>query len=213
MARLLWIASIHLQARRFAARDDTAGVFAGGWATLGLIQVGPARVWRFSRLGIKSGAGVGDAALSPGGSASGSLLGDTNAKGIAIMGTFNWEHIHLRSPDPEATARWYQDMLEAEVIRTPQPDGGTRIDLNLGGGQKVFIASASPDSATSAAPQTPYFGLEHIGLTVNDIDAAVTELKRKGVVFTTDPKTVRPGVRIAFMRGPENVLIELIQRG
>jgi hypothetical protein len=28
-----------------------------------------------------------------------------------------------------------------------------------------------------------------------------------------DPTTVRPGVRIAFLRGPENVSIELIQRG
>jgi lactoylglutathione lyase len=55
--------------------------------------------------------------------------------------------------------------------------------------------------------------LEHIGLTVPDIDAAVAELKAKGVRFTLDPTTVRPGVRIAFLRGPENVSIELIQRG
>jgi lactoylglutathione lyase len=129
------------------------------------------------------------------------------------MATFTWEHIHLRSPEPEATARWYERMLGAEVIRTPQADGGTRIDLNLGGGQKVFIAPANPKLATAAPPQAPYFGLEHIGLTVTDIDAAVSELKQKGVEFTTEPTTVRPGVRIAFMRGPENVLIELIQRG
>jgi catechol 2,3-dioxygenase-like lactoylglutathione lyase family enzyme len=56
-------------------------------------------------------------------------------------------------------------------------------------------------------------GLEHIGLTVSNIDSAVAELKAKGVRFTLDPTTVRPGVRIAFLRGPENVSIELIQRG
>jgi lactoylglutathione lyase len=129
------------------------------------------------------------------------------------MATFTWEHIHLRSPDPEATALWYRDMLGAEMIRTPQQDGAVRIDLLLGGGQKVFIAPPNPTAKPGPAPDAPYLGLEHIGLTVPDIDAAVAELKAKGVRFTLDPTTVRPGVRIAFLRGPENVSIELIQRG
>ena len=129
------------------------------------------------------------------------------------MTAFTWEHIHLRSPDPAATAAWYQDKLGAEVIRTPQADGTTRIDLLLGGGQKVFIAPANPSLSTAMPPDAPYFGLEHIGLTVSDIDAASAELKAKGVHFTLDPMTARPGVRIAFLRGPENVSIELIQRG
>ncbi len=129
------------------------------------------------------------------------------------MTEYTWEHIHLRSPNPEATAAWYERILGAEVIRTPQTGGATRIDLTLGGGQKVFIATANPALTTAAPPQTPYFGLEHIGLTVTDLDAAAAELKGKGVTFVTEPMTARPGVRIAFIRGPENVLIELIQRG
>ena len=127
------------------------------------------------------------------------------------MATFNWEHIHLRSPDPEATAAWYQAHLDAEVIRSPQPDGSTRIDLNLGG-QKVFIAKAAPDKAAEA-PSSPYMGLDHFGLTVTDIRAAVAALKAKGVTFTMDVTQNRPGVQIAFLRAPENVSIELIQRG
>ena len=129
------------------------------------------------------------------------------------MITYTWEHIHLRSPDPEATAAWYQRTLNAEVIRTPQTGGATRIDLTLGGGQKVFIAPANPALTTAAPPQTPYFGLEHIGLTVTDLDAAAAELKAKRVTFVTEPMTARPGVRLVFIRGPENVLIELLQRG
>ena len=128
------------------------------------------------------------------------------------MVAYTWEHIHLRSPDPEATARWYEQMLGAEVIRSTQADGSTRVDLDLGG-QKVFVAPANPESGAKPAPDAPYFGLEHIGLTVADIDAATDELKGKGVRFTLDPTTVRPGVRIAFLRGPENISIELIQRG
>jgi catechol 2,3-dioxygenase-like lactoylglutathione lyase family enzyme len=127
------------------------------------------------------------------------------------MTTFTWEHIHLRSPDPAATAAWYERMLGAAVIRTPQPDGSTRIDLDLSG-QKVFIAPADP-AKTGDAPHSPYMGLDHFGLTVADIDVAVAELKAKGVAFTMEPKTIRPGVRIAFLTAPENVSIELIQRG
>jgi len=127
------------------------------------------------------------------------------------MTKYTWEHIHLRSPDPAVTAQWYEDKLGAEVIRTPQPDGSTRFDLDLTG-QKIFIAKADP-ATTGAPPQIPYMGLEHIGLTVENIDAAVAELKAKGVPFTREPTTIRPGVRIAFLTAPQNVSIELIQRG
>ncbi len=127
------------------------------------------------------------------------------------MVRFNWEHVHLRSPDPEATARWYQDMLGADVIRTKNPDGSTRVDLNLSG-QKVFIALADP-AKTGAPPETPYMGLDHFGLTTDDLDAAVTELKAKGVVFTMEPRQIRPGTKIAFLTAPQNVSIELLQRG
>ena len=37
-------------------------------------------------------------------------------------------------------------------------------------------------------------------------------LKAKGVEFTREPTTVRPGVRICFIRGPEGVSIELLDR-
>jgi lactoylglutathione lyase len=127
------------------------------------------------------------------------------------MTKFTWEHIHLRSPDPEATATWYQDKLGAEIIRSPQADGSVRVDLDLSG-QKVFIAKALPGKAADA-PASPYLGLDHFGLTVTDIEAAVKELKAKGVTFTMEVTQARPGVQIAFLTAPENVSIELIQRG
>jgi catechol 2,3-dioxygenase-like lactoylglutathione lyase family enzyme len=47
---------------------------------------------------------------------------------------------------------------------------------------------------------------------VSGIDALVAELKAKGVEFTREPTTVRPGVRVAFLRAPEGVSIELLDR-
>jgi lactoylglutathione lyase len=127
------------------------------------------------------------------------------------MVQFTWEHIHLKTPDPEATAAWYRDKLGAEIVRTTQVDGSNRIDLNLAG-QKVFLGMVDPGKV-GAAPSMPYLGMDHFGMTVTDIDAAVVELKGKGVTFTMEPTQIRPGTRIAFLTAPQNVSIELIQRG
>jgi catechol 2,3-dioxygenase-like lactoylglutathione lyase family enzyme len=32
------------------------------------------------------------------------------------MTEFSYDHVHLRSPDPEATARYYERMFGAEII-------------------------------------------------------------------------------------------------
>lgn len=115
-----------------------------------------------------------------------------------------WDHVHLRTPDPEATARWYEQMLGAEVVHSPG-----RVDLILGG-QKVFVLK-SPDG-DGAPPKHPHLGLDHFGLQVKDIDHVAAALKAKGVEFTTEPFNIRPGQRICFVRGPDNVSIELLER-
>lgn len=126
------------------------------------------------------------------------------------MSAFKYDHVHLRSPDPEETARYYERMFGAEVIRSVQSDGRERIDLNLGG-LTVFIAKADPEKV-GAPPEPPFQGLEHLGLAVHPIDETVAELKKKGAEVTREPTTIRPGVRIAFIRGPQNVHIELLDR-
>ncbi|HET9902987.1 MAG TPA: VOC family protein [Xanthobacteraceae bacterium] len=126
------------------------------------------------------------------------------------MATFTYDHIHLRSPNPEATAAWYATMLGAEIIRTPQ-GATTRIDLNLGGAT-IFIAPVTPDSGVNPPPATPYQGLDHFGLAVTGLDEVAAELKKKGAEFTMEPTTIRPGIRICFLRGPEGVSIELLER-
>ena|SRR5262249_9055493 len=126
------------------------------------------------------------------------------------MATFTYDHIHLRSPDPEATAKYYERMFGAEIIRTMQ-QGKPRIDLKLGGAN-IFIAPVEPGGGVNPPPITPYQGLDHFGLTVTNIDAVAAELKAKGAEFTREPTTVRPGVRVCFIRAPEGVSIELLDR-
>ena len=126
------------------------------------------------------------------------------------MAKYTWDHIHLRTANPEATAQWYERMLGAEVIRTMQ-QGKPRIDLKLGGAN-IFIAPVVTGDGVNPAPTTPYQGLDHFGLTVTGIDAIAADLKAKGVEFTREPTTVRPGTRVCFIRGPQGISIELLDR-
>jgi lactoylglutathione lyase len=126
------------------------------------------------------------------------------------MPTYKWDHIHLRSPDPEATATWFERVLGAQVIRSIQ-QGQPRVDLKLGGAD-IFIMPVGPTDKVNPAPATPYQGLDHFGLAVSGIDAVAAALKAKGAEFTMDPRTVRPGIRVYFLRGPQGISIELLER-
>jgi lactoylglutathione lyase len=132
------------------------------------------------------------------------------------MRAYHFDHIHLRSSDPETTARYFETMFNAEVTRGVYPPGTLypgqpRISFRLGG-QKILIAPKHPDDPMTPAPQFPYYGVEHIGLTVDDVDAAVAELRAKGAEIAIGPLTRDPGTRLAFIRGPDAVMVELVQQ-
>jgi lactoylglutathione lyase len=127
------------------------------------------------------------------------------------MTEFTYDHVHLRSPDPDATAAYYERMFGAKVIKSVMSNGVGRTDMNLGG-VMVFIAQTGPEADLAEKAEGSFVGLDHLGLRVRDIDKVCEELKAKGAEFTIEPKTIRPGVRIAFVKGPQNVLIELLDR-
>jgi len=57
------------------------------------------------------------------------------------------------------------------------------------------IAPLHPHEPNMAAPPSPHDGLERIGLTVDDINAAVEELRAKGAEIAVGPLTRNPGLR------------------
>lgn len=129
------------------------------------------------------------------------------------MATYSYDHIHLRTRDPKGTADWYRRMFGAEVLESVQSDGQPRIDLNLHD-LTIFLARVTEEGVNDfpSAPAAPYLGLDHFGLRVDDLDAAYAQLKERGATFTTEPRTIRPGVKIAFIQCPDNVRIELLER-
>ena len=122
---------------------------------------------------------------------------------------FRYDHVHLRSPNPESTARFYVDVLGASDADSAEVRGVLRRIVELGG-LKIFIEEVP--ATTPFPPPAPFMGLEHIAFSVNDIDAAAAKLTEHGVPLIGGIERVRPGVRIAFIEGPERVRIEMIER-
>ena len=75
-----------------------------------------------------------------------------------------------------------------------------------------LIAPTHPHDPMTPAPRFPYYGLEHMGLTVDDLEAAVAELRVKGADIAIGPLTRSPGLHLAFVRGPDGIMVELVQR-
>lgn len=122
---------------------------------------------------------------------------------------YRCDHLHLRSPDPAAAAAFYVEALGArETARMPVRDR-LRVILDLGG-LTVFIEEVP--ATTARAPGAPCIGIEHIGLAVDDLDAALDAHRARGTRITTEAQEVRPGVRIAFLEGPDGVVLELLER-
>lgn len=117
------------------------------------------------------------------------------------------DHIHLTSSDPEETVRFYTQIMGAQITNMRESGGRKIVDINLGG-IPVRISNGTGADGTWDGLQ---LGLHHLGFIVNDMEEAFQALQSKGVDFVVEPTQPRPGVKTAFIRAPNDVLIELIE--
>ena len=58
----------------------------------------------------------------------------------------------------------------------------------------------------------PHFGLEHFGFDSQDIERDIDRLKGLGATLLEGPIQIPGGARIAFMQGPDDTRLELVER-
>ncbi len=126
------------------------------------------------------------------------------------MPNYWFHHLHLMSPDPIKTAEFYEKMFGASRVSAREMEGGrhtVNLDLN---GTAILIANQREGATVPGDPQS---GLEHFGLRTDDIEATVAGLRASGVEIVRDVTELGRGgnLKIAFLRGPENMLIELLE--
>ena len=122
---------------------------------------------------------------------------------------YHLDHLHVYCSDVEATEKWFLT-VGAELIERQEAAGVRSSRLSLGGAP-ILIRSARAGEQL-AAPGPRHFGADHFGLKVDDVDGTIAELRRRGVTIDVEPRDFNPTMRIAFIRGPDDVRIELVQR-
>ena len=119
------------------------------------------------------------------------------------------DHLHYRSLNPRAAADWWKAAFGATEIGEVMNGDKLRVMIELAG-LKLFIEEVA--AGTGAPPPAPFLGLEHIGITVKDIEAAVAHVTAKDGKLAKPISSPRPGLRICFIEGPDGSSIELLER-
>lgn len=127
---------------------------------------------------------------------------------MAIVGGYH--HVHIISEDPEGAARWFERFFGARVEGWEEPRGARNVILRVG---EAVLSVRTPRPGDRLAPgdgrNRP--GLDHICFLVDDLRGMLDGMKREGVTVELEVPGHTSGSAAAFVRGPENVLFELIQ--
>jgi catechol 2,3-dioxygenase-like lactoylglutathione lyase family enzyme len=129
-------------------------------------------------------------------------------------------HVAVRVPDFEVEKRWFVEKLDFRVVHewpyadqqlayvAPPNDDGFFVEI-LGGGSPAPIAKANYGDLGDSLR---YAGYHHTCLQVDDVDATVAELRRRGVTIVTEPFDL-PVIqrRLAFFADPYGNLFELAE--
>jgi lactoylglutathione lyase len=121
-------------------------------------------------------------------------------------------HTMVRVADLERAVRFYVDVLGMREQRRKvlEKADATLVFLTDETGHHAIELTYNHDGRSYELGNQ--FG--HFAFGVSDLDRARDELARHGVTFTRGPYTVSAGgSRIAFVRDPDGVEIELIEQG
>jgi catechol 2,3-dioxygenase-like lactoylglutathione lyase family enzyme len=122
---------------------------------------------------------------------------------------YRLHHLHLICKDLEGMIDFFSEALGATLVARKKFGTADGASLNLQG-TTVNLRVAREDEDMVGDASQASFGYDHLGLQVEDVDAAYQDLKQRGFSFFMEPKDI-PNLRIAFFRGPEEITIELVQ--
>ena len=127
------------------------------------------------------------------------------------------DHIGIAVKDLSDAAKFWEDTIGLKIVETEEvvsqkvktaflPCGDSEIEL---------LIATDPESAIAKFIEAKGEGIQHIALRVDDIEAALAELKEQGVrLIDETPRIGAGGAKIAFLhpKATGGVLLELCQR-
>jgi glyoxylase I family protein len=129
----------------------------------------------------------------------------------------HFEHVGMTVSDLDRSLGFYVDLLGLNlVLRKPAPSGrGETAFLDAGGAMLEISAPAGPVSTPAREVRSDEAGLRHLSFTFEDIEATHARLVAAGVESVEPPRdafNTEILSRVAFVRDPDGIVIELVQR-
>ena len=93
---------------------------------------------------------------------------------------------------------------KTEIVMMRTPDGETSLEL--------ATVLAPLDKKGVQYPAANSLGIRHIAFVVEDIEAIVAKLKKKGVEVFSEIQNYQNTYKLCYFRGPEGIILELAER-
>lgn len=125
-------------------------------------------------------------------------------------------HLGYAVEDIDAAARFYEEHFGARVgdPEEVEEQGIVATTFEVGESMIELVQPTRPDSPVGKFLTQRGEGFHHVAFEVDDLEAALMELKEKGVeLIDEEPRIGAGGTRMAFLhpKGAHGVLTELVE--
>ena len=125
---------------------------------------------------------------------------------------YEFDHVHIKSADPKKTADWYVKAFGYKIASDAVRQWGDRfIRCETPNGSVINISGARNNETMTPGDASARWGLEHFGISVDDIQSEIARLIKLGAKLIEGPVDVPNGPRIAFLKIPQDVRVEILQ--
>jgi len=126
---------------------------------------------------------------------------------------FGFDHVHFLVSDVQALTNYFKNIFGMEVIDYKEDHKGAAYAIFRFGNGTIRIRGMRKDDKPDSRFPELVEGLDHIGLSVENVRSALAWLVSRGAEVFQEPEDTGIGGRpIAFIKGPGNIRIELCQK-
>jgi methylmalonyl-CoA/ethylmalonyl-CoA epimerase len=126
------------------------------------------------------------------------------------------DHVGVAVEDLEGAIALYEGTFGMPLAHreTVEAQGVEAVLMDVGDGHVELLRPLSPDTPVGKFMETRGEGLHHVAYAVPDIDAALAELRSRGIeLIDSEPRAGIRSSRVAFIhpRSTASVLTELVE--